>query len=127
MFFKKPELTAGSRPLLQQDETLLFVRNAVGLYEGLVHSPRRARYLLTLLSKFKIADCQDGHVYLTSHRACYIDDQNPRQNSLAVDLKDVDRYEYQVGSDRYFPRHNSRISRQVFCALHQRLRSIPNL
>lgn len=34
MFFKKPELTAGSRPILQQDETLLFVQNAVGLYEG---------------------------------------------------------------------------------------------
>lgn len=33
MFFKKPELTAGSRPILQQDEQLLFVQNAVGLYE----------------------------------------------------------------------------------------------
>lgn len=37
MFFKKPDLTAGSRPLLQQDETLLFVQNAVGLYEGSIY------------------------------------------------------------------------------------------
>ncbi|KAK5072748.1 Vacuolar protein-sorting-associated protein 36 [Lithohypha guttulata] len=81
MFFKKPELTAGSRPILKQDENLLFVQNGVGLYEG----------------KFKIADCQNGHAYLTSHRACYIDDQNPKDNSLAFDLKDVDRYEYAAG------------------------------
>lgn len=81
MFFKKPELTSGSRPILQQDETLLFVQNAVGLYEG----------------KFKIADCQNGHAYLTSHRACYVDDQNPKQNSLAINLKDVERYEFTAG------------------------------
>jgi len=48
-------------------------------------------------SKYKIADCQNGHAYLTSHRACYIDDQNPKQNSLAVDLKDVERYEFTAG------------------------------
>lgn len=78
MFFKKPELTAGSRPVLQYDETLLFVQNGVGLYKG----------------KYKVADCQSGHAYLTSHRACYIDDHCPRDNSLAFDLRDVDRYDY---------------------------------
>ena len=34
MFLKKPELTAGSRPTLFQDEALLFVQDGVGLYEG---------------------------------------------------------------------------------------------
>lgn len=34
MFLKKPELTAGSRPSLFQDEALLFVQDGVGLYEG---------------------------------------------------------------------------------------------
>jgi hypothetical protein len=34
MFLKKPELTAGSRPTLSQDETLLSVQDGVGLYEG---------------------------------------------------------------------------------------------
>lgn len=35
MFLKKPDLTAGSRPTLSIDETLLFVQDGVGLYEGL--------------------------------------------------------------------------------------------
>jgi ESCRT-II complex subunit VPS36 len=48
-------------------------------------------------SKFKIAACQKGHAYLTSHRACYVDDEDPRNCSLAVDLKDVERHEYQAG------------------------------
>ncbi len=34
MFLTKPELTAGSRPVLSPDETLLFVQDGVGLYEG---------------------------------------------------------------------------------------------
>jgi ESCRT-II complex subunit VPS36 len=36
MFFTKPDLTSGSRPTLLPDETLLFVQDSVGLYEGCV-------------------------------------------------------------------------------------------
>jgi hypothetical protein len=36
MFFTKPDLTTGSRPALLPDETLLFVQDSVGLYEGWV-------------------------------------------------------------------------------------------
>lgn len=39
MFLKKPELTAGSRPTLSQDETLLSVQDGVGLYEGCMLFP----------------------------------------------------------------------------------------
>ncbi|ETN47001.1 uncharacterized protein HMPREF1541_01191 [Cyphellophora europaea CBS 101466] len=81
MFFTKPDLTSGSRPALLPDETLLFVQDSVGLYEG----------------KYKIAACQKGHAYLTSHRVCYVDDEDPRNHSLAVDLKDVERHEFQAG------------------------------
>ncbi|RVX68585.1 hypothetical protein B0A52_07012 [Exophiala mesophila] len=81
MFLKKPELTAGSRPSLFQDEALLFVQDGVGLYEG----------------KYKIDTCQKGHAYLTSHRVCYVDDSDPRSNSWAVDLRDVEKHEYQAG------------------------------
>ncbi|RMZ76679.1 hypothetical protein DV738_g4831, partial [Chaetothyriales sp. CBS 135597] len=81
MFFTKPDLTAGSRPVLLPGEDLLFVQDNVGLYEG----------------KYKIATCQKGHVYLTSHRACYVDDLDARNNSLSVDLKDVEQHEYQAG------------------------------
>lgn len=75
------DLTAASRPLLLPDETLLFVQNAVGLYEG----------------KYKIPNYQNGCTYLTSHRACYVDNDNPRKYSVAVDLKDVDRIEFYAG------------------------------
>lgn len=34
MFFTKPDLTSGSRPTLLPDETLIFVQDSVGLYEG---------------------------------------------------------------------------------------------
>jgi ESCRT-II complex subunit VPS36 len=81
MFFTRPELTAGSRPTLLPDENLLYVQDSVGLYEG----------------KYKIAACQKGHAYLTSHRVCYIDDVDARNCSVAVDLKDVERHEFQAG------------------------------
>ncbi|RPB05458.1 Vps36-domain-containing protein [Choiromyces venosus 120613-1] len=75
------DLTPASRPFLLPDETLLFVQNAVGLYEG----------------KYKIPNYQNGSAYLTSHRACYVDDEDPRKFSIAVELKDVDRMEYYAG------------------------------
>ncbi|KAL4918643.1 amidase signature domain-containing protein [Aspergillus aurantiobrunneus] len=56
MFFKALDLTTALRPLLSPDETLLFVQDAVGLYEG----------------KYKVANYQNGHAYLTSHRVCYV-------------------------------------------------------
>lgn len=39
---------------------------------------------------------QNGHAYLTSHRVCYVDNDEPRKHSVAVDLKEVDRYEFYV-------------------------------
>ncbi|ETI27530.1 hypothetical protein G647_09721 [Cladophialophora carrionii CBS 160.54] len=92
MFLKKPDLTAGSRPTLSQDEVLLFVQDGVGLYEGKVGL------------KYKIDSCQKGHAYLTSHRICYVDDAEPRANSWAIDLKDVDRHEFQAGFLRSSPK-----------------------
>ncbi|KAJ5731154.1 uncharacterized protein N7483_005662 [Penicillium malachiteum] len=77
MFFKSLDLTTALRPLLLPDETLLFVQDAVGLYEG----------------KYKIPDYQNGHAYLTSHRVCYIAAEDPRKFSVAIDLKEIDRAE----------------------------------
>ena len=34
---------------------------------------------------------------MTSHRACYVDDEDPRNCSLAIDLKDVERHDFQAG------------------------------
>lgn len=49
-----------------------------------------------LNSKYKIPNYQDGQAYLTSHRLVYVDCKEPRKFSASVDLKDVDRIEYQV-------------------------------
>ncbi|CAL8580980.1 Vacuolar protein-sorting-associated protein 36 [Xanthoria parietina] len=75
------DLTTALRPSLLPDETLLFVQDAVGLYEG----------------KFKIPAFQNGHAYLTSHRACYVDNVEPRKSSVAINLKDVERFEFYAG------------------------------
>lgn len=81
MSLKQIDLTTALRPSLLPDEVLLFVQDNVGLYEG----------------KYKIPNFQNGHAYLTSHRVCYVDNEEPRKNSVGIDLKDVERYEFYAG------------------------------
>lgn len=47
--------------------------------------------------KFKLPNQQNGQVYLTSHRICYVDKDEPRERSVALELKDVERYEFYAG------------------------------
>jgi len=81
MFFRQLHLTTALRPSLADDEALLFVQDGVGLYEG----------------KFKIPNHQNGHVYLTSHRVCYVDNDEPRKYSVGIDLKEIERAEFYAG------------------------------
>ncbi|KAI0817738.1 EAP30/Vps36 family-domain-containing protein [Xylaria sp. FL0064] len=81
MFLKQIDLTTALRPSYLPDEVLLFVQDNVGLYEG----------------KYKLPNQQCGQVYLTSHRICYVDAQQPRKYSVALDLSDVERYEFYAG------------------------------
>ncbi|CZR67763.1 related to VPS36 protein, involved in vacuolar protein sorting [Phialocephala subalpina] len=81
MFLKHIDLTTALRPLNLPDEVILFVQDNVGLYEG----------------KYKIPNHQNGSVYLTTHRICYVDNEDPRKNSAAIDLKEVERYEFYAG------------------------------
>ncbi|EMC93532.1 hypothetical protein BAUCODRAFT_37220 [Baudoinia panamericana UAMH 10762] len=81
MFLRHLDLTTALRPSLYNDETLLFVQNSVGLYEG----------------KYKIPNYQNGYAYLTSHRVCYVDNAEPRKYSVAVDLKEIERTEFYAG------------------------------
>ncbi|KAI0433614.1 EAP30/Vps36 family-domain-containing protein [Xylaria sp. FL1042] len=81
MFLKQIDLTTALRPSYLPDEVLLFVQDNVGLYEG----------------KYKLPNQQSGQVYLTSHRICYVDTQQPRKYSVALDLRDVERYEFYAG------------------------------
>ncbi|KAL7628976.1 Vacuolar protein-sorting-associated protein 36 [Parahypoxylon ruwenzoriense] len=81
MFLKQIDLTTALRPSYLPDEVLLFVQDNVGLYEG----------------KYKLPNQQNGQIYLTSHRICYVDKQEPRKHSVSLDLKDVERYEFYAG------------------------------
>ncbi|KAF2275615.1 Vps36-domain-containing protein [Westerdykella ornata] len=81
MFLNPLDLTTALRPSLLPDETLLFVQDAVGLYEG----------------KLKIPKYQNGQAYLTSHRVCYVDQTEPRSCSVAINLKEVERPEFYAG------------------------------
>ncbi|KAJ4337500.1 Vacuolar protein-sorting-associated protein 36 [Didymella glomerata] len=81
MFLHQLDLTTALRPSLLPEETLLFVQDAVGLYEG----------------KFKIPQYQNGQAYLTSHRVCYVDHAEPRKNSVAIFLKDVEKPDFYAG------------------------------
>ncbi|KAK3294299.1 EAP30/Vps36 family-domain-containing protein [Chaetomium fimeti] len=81
MFLKHIDLTTALRPAYLPDEDLLFVQDNVGLYEG----------------KYKLPDHQNGQVYLTSHRICYVDKAEPRKHSVALDLKGVERFEFYGG------------------------------
>ncbi|KAF2124920.1 Vps36-domain-containing protein [Dothidotthia symphoricarpi CBS 119687] len=75
------DLTTALRPSLLPEETLLFVQDAVGLYEG----------------KLKIPQYQNGQAYLTSHRACYVDHAEPRKNSVAIFLEHVEKPDFYAG------------------------------
>ncbi|KAK4671403.1 Vacuolar protein-sorting-associated protein 36 [Podospora pseudoanserina] len=88
MFLKHIDLTTALRPSYLPDEDLLFVQDNVGLYEG----------------KFKLPNQQNGQVYLTSHRICYVDKAEPRKYSVALDLKDVERYEFYAGFFKSSPK-----------------------
>ncbi|KAI0021631.1 EAP30/Vps36 family-domain-containing protein [Xylariomycetidae sp. FL0641] len=81
MFLKQIDLTTALRPSYLTDEVLLFVQDNVGLYEG----------------KYKLRYQQNGQVYLTSHRICYVDKQEPRKHSVALELRDVERFDFYAG------------------------------
>ncbi|KAF3903341.1 hypothetical protein AA313_de0206352 [Arthrobotrys entomopaga] len=81
MAFRKIDLTPALRPLLLPSETLLFVQDAVGLYEG----------------RYKVPNFQNGSAYLTTHRVCFVNIDEPRKHSVALELKDVEKFELYNG------------------------------
>ena len=81
MFIQPVDLTSALRPVLLPEETLLFVQDAIGLYQG----------------QYKVPGQQNGQAYLTTHRVCYVDALHTRKNSVAIDLKAVGKIEYYAG------------------------------
>ena len=107
MFLQSLDLTTALRPLLLPEETLLFVQDAIGLYEGYAVKQRLLKhgYVVETLSsnnfsllsrKYKLPDLQHGHAYLTSHRVCYVDKTSPRKHSYALELRHIEHYDYYV-------------------------------
>ncbi|KOS22876.1 Vacuolar protein-sorting-associated protein 36 [Escovopsis weberi] len=107
MFLKYLDLTTALRPSYLPDEVLLFVQDNVGLYEG----------------KFKLPNQQNGQVYLTSHRICYVDKEEPRKNSLALSLKAIDRHEFYAGFLKSSPKITISSKLLKRSALHSRVAS----
>lgn len=61
-----------NRPILQEGEHNLYVRDNIGLYQG----------------KLKIVNRQNGRVYLTNKRIIYLDNEDITK-SMAIELKNV--------------------------------------
>ncbi|KAK9478060.1 EAP30/Vps36 family-domain-containing protein [Lipomyces japonicus] len=77
-FWLPIELTSARRPLLLSHEVDIFVQDGVGLYEG----------------RHKIDGYQNGRVYLTTHRLCYVDSSQFVTRSVAIDLSRVTRVQF---------------------------------
>ena len=91
--WRRLDRTAAGRPTLSDGEVILFVQNSVGLYDG---------YSFTFVDtadstrKFKSPNHQDGTVYLTTHRVCYVDEIKPMLYSTGVDLAHIAKIETSV-------------------------------
>ena len=79
--------------------------------------------LKAIYSKFKIPSHQNGHAYLTSHRICYVDNVEARKNSTAIELKEVEKYEFYVSCSSFLqlgPESHADIGRlpKIICKDH---------
>ena len=84
--------TSAGRPTLSENEQILFVQNSVGLYDGFTAK----RTAILMLRKFKSPNHQDGTIYLTTHRVCYVDEIKPMLYSIGVNLEQIDKIETSV-------------------------------
>ncbi|KAK9474775.1 EAP30/Vps36 family-domain-containing protein [Dipodascopsis tothii] len=87
-FWTPIELSAAHRPVLGPDESDVLVQSSVGLYDGRTRMPEH----------------QNGRVYLTSHRICYVDDERPLTHSMAITLSEVRSVQYSAGFLRSSPK-----------------------
>lgn len=79
--WKTVSLNRSGRPILEDDEHNLYVREDIGLYQG----------------KLKVVNRQNGRVYITNKRLIYVDNE-VLDNSLAIYIRDIDKLE---ASDRF--------------------------
>lgn len=70
-------INKSSRPILTDGEFNIYVKDGVGIYQG----------------RLKIANHQNGRVYLTNRRIIYIDSAD-QSRAIAINLKDAARAQY---------------------------------
>ncbi|KAK9474763.1 EAP30/Vps36 family-domain-containing protein [Dipodascopsis tothii] len=87
-FWQPIELTAVRRPVLLPDETDVLVQGHVGIYEG----------------RQPLEGYQNGRIYLTTHRVCYVDAAHPLTRSVAVPLSRVNRVQFAPALMKASPR-----------------------
>lgn len=80
-------LNRSGRPILEDGESGLFVREHVGLYQG----------------RLKVVDRQDGRVYLTNRRIIYVDNARA-EHSVGISIGQVERFETSDGFLRTSPK-----------------------
>lgn len=80
-YFHKVETKSSGRPLLSQGEHDIVISDSVGLYE----------------LKERIANKQNGRVFLTNKRIIYVDNVSPIEESVALHLDEIQSVEYQPG------------------------------
>ncbi|CCH62146.1 hypothetical protein TBLA_0G02040 [Henningerozyma blattae CBS 6284] len=73
------ETSTSGQPILREAEKDILLDHNVGLYHG----------------KSKILHRQNGRIFLTSQRIIYVDNNDPINNSLALELDDIGSIEYQ--------------------------------
>ncbi|KAK9488383.1 EAP30/Vps36 family-domain-containing protein [Lipomyces starkeyi] len=87
-FWRQIDLTSARRPVLLQNEVDIFVQDGVGLYDG----------------RCKLDGYQNGRVYLTTHRVCYVDNIRSATHSVAIELSQVHRIQFSPGLLRSSPK-----------------------
>ncbi|KAJ8103010.1 EAP30/Vps36 family-domain-containing protein [Lipomyces tetrasporus] len=87
-FWRQIDLTSARRPVLLPNEVDILVQDGVGLYDG----------------RLKLEGYQDGRVYLTTHRVCYVDNVRPATHSVAIELSQVNRIQFYPGLLRSSPK-----------------------
>lgn len=86
--WERIQISNAGRPILVGLEKNIAVESNVGLYQG----------------KFKAIGYQNGRIYLTTHRLCYVDETLPQTNSVALRLSWVKSTEYYGGFLRSSPK-----------------------
>jgi len=88
MRWARLDVSSTNRPDLLPEERVLLVQASIGLYEG----------------GEKVQRHQDGAVYLTTHRICYIDRALPKKHAVCLQLRDVAHQELAAGFLKQSPK-----------------------